>query len=324
VYDAPRVSVIVPAFNASSTIGDGLSALLAQDAPWPYEVIVVDDGSDDGTAAVVEAAGGGVRLLKQEHLGPAEARNRGARSARGSALAFTDSDCVPEPDWLRQGVAALDRADLVQGRVLPDPAATRTAFDRTITIRREYGLYEAANLFVAGALFESLGGFEDWLPARVGKPLAEDVWFGWRARRGGARTAFCDEALVHHAVFDRGAAEYVAERLRLAYFPAMVGRIPELRDAFLYRRWFLTRRTAAFDLAIAAGAVAVLGRRGRRRALTTALAALAAVPYGRQLHGEARRCGRVEARLLAADLAADLTGLSALAAGSARWRAPVL
>ncbi len=316
--------MVVPVFNAAATIGDALRALLGQDAPWLYEVIVVDDGSDDASQRIVEAAADGVRLVQQDHRGPAEARNLGARSARGDALAFIDSDCVPQPDWLRNGVAALEHADLVQGQVLPDPAARRTPFDRTITVRREYGLYEAANLFVAGELFERLGGFEDWLPARVGKPLAEDVWFGWRARRAGAKTAFCDEALVHHAVLDRRAGEYVAERQRLAYFPAMVARMPELRDAFLYRRWFLNRRSAAFDLAVGAGAAMLLTRGARARDLRAGLAALAAAPYARELLGEAGRVGGVEARVVAADLLADAVGLAALVAGSIRWREPVL
>jgi glycosyltransferase involved in cell wall biosynthesis len=321
--EAPKVTVIVPAFNASATIGDGLRGLLTQDAPWPYEVIVVDDGSDDGTDRIVESAGDGVRLVRQDHRGPAEARNLGARSARSALLAFTDSDCVPERGWLRNGVAALDAADLVQGQVLPDPVAVRTPFERTITVRWEYGLYEAANLFVAAALFDRLGGFEDWLPASVGKPLAEDVWFGWRARRSGAKTAFCGDAVVHHAVFDRGPGEYVAERLRLVHFPAMVARMPELRDAFLYRGFFLTRRNAAFDLAVA-GALAAWAVRRRGYPPIAAVGALAMGPYGRQLARHALR-GRRRAPLVAAvDLLADAVGLASLTLGSLRWRTPVL
>ena len=317
---APDVSVIVPAFNSAATIERTLAALRAQDTELGHEVIVVDDGSSDATAEVVARAAPRVRLLRQTRGGPAAARNRGAAAAQGWALAFTDSDCAPGPSWLRAGTGALARAELVQGRVLPDPAASRGPFDRTITVRREYGLYEAANLFVRRDLFERLGGFEDWLPARIGKPLAEDVWFGWRARRAGARTAFCEEALVHHAVFERPAAEYVAERLRLVYFPAMAARMPELRDAFLYRRWFLSRRTAAFDLAVAA---TLAGAIRRSRAPRGALC-LATLPYLRALlegaAGERRRAPAV----LAADLGADLVGCLALLAGSIRFRSPVL
>ncbi len=318
----PSVSVIVPAFNSARTIGPTLDALLAQDLGAPYEVIVVDDGSEDGTGTVAEAFGAPVRVTRQRNAGPAAARTLGARLAVAPVLAFTDADCVPQPAWLRNGTAALDGADLVQGQVLPDPASPRGPFDRTITIRREYGLYEAANLFVTKDLFERLGGFEDWLPARIGKPLAEDVWFGWRARRAGARTAFAAEATVHHAVFERDAPAFIAERLRLVYFPAMVRRMPELRDVFLRRRLFVTPRSGRFDIAVAAVAGGFVARRaGARRA--AALALLASVPYARAAVREAGRGGWAPF-VLATDLAADVVGLGALGFGSVRWRTLVL
>jgi glycosyltransferase involved in cell wall biosynthesis len=316
----PEISVIVPAFNATATIGATLDALADQDVEASYEVLVVDDGSADGTAELATAAG--ARVLVQGREGPAAARNLGASEARGSLLAFTDADCVPQRQWLREGGEALRGADLVQGRVLPDPRAESKPFDRTLTVTREYGLYETANLFVTRELFASLGGFEDWLPARVGKPLAEDVWFGWKARRSGARVAFCDRALVHHAVFPRGAWAYAAERLRRAYFPAMVARVPELRETFLYRRWFLTRRTSRVDLALAGALVAAVA--GRRRSSLAPLASLAALPYARLALTAARRWGRRAPIALAGDLLADMIGFGALVWGSLRHRTPVL
>src|SRR5256885_1729530 len=81
---------------------------------------------------------------------------------------------------------------------------------------------------------------------RRGIELGEDILFGWRARRAGARTAFCARALVHHAVVPRGPVAYVAERARLRFFPAIAARVPELRETFFHRRLFLSRRTAAF------------------------------------------------------------------------------
>jgi hypothetical protein len=231
-------------------------------------------------------------------------------------LAFTDADCVPEPTWLAAGLAALEQADLVQGRVAPDPAVERGPFDRTIHVDQERGFYEAANLLLRRDLFERLGGFEDWLEVEIGKPLAEDVWLGWHARRKGARTVFCPEALVYHAVFPRGPADYVAERRRLRYFPAMARRIPELRDAMFYRRWFLTRRSAEFDAAVVALALCTLTRKP--------LPALAALPYARTLYGKAKAWRRTSALVTAADVAADAVGFAALVRGSIRYRTPVL
>jgi glycosyltransferase involved in cell wall biosynthesis len=312
----PEISVIVPARDAAATLGETLVALAGQDVGRPYEVIVVDDGSTDRTAEIARGASGKVRVVSQAAAGPGPARDRGVAEARGTVLAFTDADCIPEPGWLRAGTAALEDADLVQGAVRPDPRVERRPFDRTIWVDGEVALYETANLLARRDLYERIGGFEDWLGPVLGKPLAEDVWFGWRARRAGARIRFASGALVHHAVFRRGLVEYAAERARLVYFPAIVARIPELRRQLLFARLFLNRRTAAFDLGIAAGAAAAVT--GWWPAL------LAALPYAWMVARGAWRW-RGRAPLAAAgELAADAVGLGALMAGSARRRTLVL
>jgi glycosyltransferase involved in cell wall biosynthesis len=313
----PAVSVIVPARDAARTLPDTLAGLAAQDAGGDMEVIVVDDASRDATGALARAAPAVDRVLSGAGDGPAAARNRGAAVARGRALAFLDADCVPAPGWLAAGLTALRDADLVQGAVRPPDGAAPGPFDRTLWVDGEHGLYETANLFATCALFERVGGFESWLRPRRGIELGEDILFGWRARRAGARTAFCATALVHHAVHPRGAGAYVAERARLRFFPAIAARVPELRARFFYRRWFLSRRTAAFDLALAALALGA----ARRRPAALAVAA----PYGAQLAHHALRAGPRRAPLVAvADLAADVVGAGALLAGSARARALLL
>jgi glycosyltransferase involved in cell wall biosynthesis len=316
------VSVIVPALNAAATIEPALTALARQDLERHYEVIVVDDGSTDGTSALARAAAaiGGrwleVRVLEQPRLGPGPARNRGAQEARGEVLAFTDADCVPTAAWLREGLRALERADLVQGAVRPDPGARLGPFDHTVWVLRESGLYETANLFIRRALFERLGGFEDWLGEVIGKPLAEDVWLGWRARRSGAPAAFSSAAVVHHAVHPRGIDAYVAERLRLQYFPAIAALVPELRCSLFWGRWFLTRRSAAFDVALLAALVALVAR--------SPAPLLAASPYAWLLARRAMRWRRAAAKVAGGDLLADAVGLAALAWGSVRFRSPLL
>ena len=198
----------------------------------------------------------------------------------------------------------------------PDPEASRGPFDRTLWVERETGLYETANLFVDRELFERLGGFEAWLEPVVGKELAEDVWFGWRARRAGARTGFCADAVVHHAVFPRDAGGFIAERRRLQHFPEMVARMPELRDAFLHRRWFLTARSAAFAGACLGAAAAAASR--------SPLPLLAAAPYARALARRSKQWRRRAPEVAAVTLAADAVGLAYLVKGSMRARTPVL
>jgi glycosyltransferase involved in cell wall biosynthesis len=315
----PRASVIVPARDAHETLPRTLAAIAGQILDGGFEVIVVDDGSRDDTAALARAAPGAVTVLSQPPLGPAAARDRAVRAASSSRLAFCDADVFPAPGWLEAGVAALERSDLVQGKVLPDPTVKLGPFDRSLWITEQRGLWETANLFVRRECYERVGGFEEWLVPRRGKALAEDVWFGHKAIHAGARVAYCEAALAHHAVFRRGWREYVAEYERLRYFPAMVRKMPELRQTLLHRRVFLNSRSASFDIALASAVCAA--------ALRSPLPLIGAGPYLRRAARDAQRARPrgPEARVVAAvDLLADVRGLAALVAGSAGYRALVI
>jgi glycosyltransferase involved in cell wall biosynthesis len=311
-----RVSVIITAWNAAATVERTLQALAVQDIGEPYEVVVVDNGSDDGTAAVVGRSPGPVRLIQRAHGLAGEARNTAAAQATGQLLAFTDADCFPEPGWLAAGVRAAESADLVQGLVRPDPTRAMAPFDRSLWVEDDRGLYQTANLFLPRALFERLGGFEEVFDDPAARAFGEDVWLGWRARRGGARAAFCADAVVNHAVLPRGPADYVRERRRLGQFAGLARRVPELRESFFFQRLFLSGRTAAFDAALAGLALA-----GWRRSW---LPALAAAPYARAIALRALQSGVWAPVVAPVEVAADAVGLISLLEGSARQRAPVL
>jgi glycosyltransferase involved in cell wall biosynthesis len=311
-----RVSVIIACRDSAATLPATLQAMTEQETEHPYEVIVVDDGSVDRSPAIAERFAPKVRLERQTRNGPGPARNAGVRVARGEIIAFTDADCEPQPGWLAAGVEALAEADLVQGAVEPPPDTPRGPFDRTLWIDHETGLYETANLFMRRDLFERLGGFEVWLDPEIGKALAEDVWLGWRARRAGARTAFCERARVRHAVFPRDALGFVAERRRLRYFADIVAQVPELRRERFFCRYFLSRRTAAFDLALAATLAAAITR--------SPLPLAGALPYLRLLARRALPWGRRAPAVLAVEAAADAVGLASLLEGDLRRRTLLL
>ncbi len=307
--------MVIAARDAAATIERTLESLARQDTGEPYEVIVVDDASADGTSALAEAAG--AKVIRHDWAqGPGAARDAGVAAAEGDVIAFTDSDCFPSPGWLAHGRRALGSATLIQGRVTPDPDAPMGPFDRSLWVERETGLYETANLFVTRAAFDAVGGFEVWLEPEIGKPMAEDVWLGWRVRRDGGRTAFCPEAQVHHAVFERGPAGFLAERRRLRYFPAIARKVPELRELLFYRRVFLNRRSAAFDLALVGAAVAA-----RRR---SPLPLAAALPYVKLAVDEALPWGRRAPLVAIVRGLADVVGFLELVRGSGRERSPLL
>lgn len=96
----PLISVVIPAYNSARFIGEALSSVLAQTFT-DYEIIVVDDGSTDDTREVVGALGDRVRLVSQKNAGAGAARNRGIAAARGTWIAFLDSDDQWRPEHLR-------------------------------------------------------------------------------------------------------------------------------------------------------------------------------------------------------------------------------
>lgn len=103
---ATTVSVIIPAYNAARTVKDTIRSAVEQTLR-PMEIIVVDDGSTDGTGGAVEAEfGTAVRLIRQDNAGVAEARNRGIAEARGEYIQFVDSDDMLMPTKLARSVEA--------------------------------------------------------------------------------------------------------------------------------------------------------------------------------------------------------------------------
>jgi glycosyltransferase involved in cell wall biosynthesis len=106
------VSVVIPAFNCATHVERLLASLRAQTYPrGRYEILLVDDGSSDDTAAIAERAlarwDGAGRVLRKPNGGPASARNAGLRASTADVIAFIDADCVADPDWLELVVGAL-------------------------------------------------------------------------------------------------------------------------------------------------------------------------------------------------------------------------
>ncbi len=146
--------------------------------------------------------------------------------------------------------------------------------------------------------------------------LVRTRYFRWRVIRTGARTAFASDAIVRHAVFPGTWIDLVRERMRLRYFPPLVKLVPELRR-HLNGRWFLSKGTANYDLALASLVVAAW--RGR------SLPLLGSLPYAVSTYQYARLWGRRRTPLVClALLASDTVGAAALAAGSVRARTVVL
>ena len=105
--DAVRIAAVIPAYNREHTVARAIRSALEQQLP-PCEVIVVDDGSTDGTAETVRSFGDAVRHVRQENAGGAAARNRGAEEAGAEWIAFLDSDDAWTPSHLAAMAAAIE------------------------------------------------------------------------------------------------------------------------------------------------------------------------------------------------------------------------
>jgi GT2 family glycosyltransferase len=172
----PKVSVVVPTCGRPALLARCLEALESQSLPRDqYEVIVAEDRHRDG---------------------PATARNQGWRRARAPIVAFTDDDCIPDPDWLRRGLDALaGGAHAVCGRIVMPLTGAPTDYERDAQ-GLERAEFVTANCFVRKFMLERVGGFDERF--RLAWREDSDLHFGLLAH--GARIVREPRAIVVHPV----------------------------------------------------------------------------------------------------------------------------
>jgi glycosyltransferase involved in cell wall biosynthesis len=207
----PSVSVLMPAFNAERYLPEAIESVLAQ-SQEPFELIVLDDGSSDGTGEAASAFGDSIRYQRQENEGIGPARNRCIELARGDYVAFLDADDRWEPRKLERQLAAMrsgSRPDLVFGHVrqfvspeLPAEARTRIACPT-----------EAQPGYLLSAMLAPRAVFD-----RVG-PFATDLHVGefvdWmaRARDLGLRELMLDATVLWRRLHDNNQSVRHSDRM---------------------------------------------------------------------------------------------------------------
>jgi glycosyltransferase involved in cell wall biosynthesis len=198
------ISVVVPARNAAGTIDRCLAALAASVGP-SHEVIVVDDASTDGTAAIARRHGARVVRLEQQ-AGAAAARNAGAARARAALLFFTDADVMVRPDALARAVMALQgepRISAVFGSyTVETPHENFCSVYKNLAhhLTHQAARPEATTFWSgAGAIrataFWAVGGYD---PADTRTADVEDIALGYRLRRAGHRIRLDRDLQVTH------------------------------------------------------------------------------------------------------------------------------
>ncbi|MBA4748300.1 MAG: glycosyltransferase [Sphingopyxis sp.] len=200
-----EVTVIIPHYNDLVRLDRCLQSLEAQTYPKAATtVIVADNASPCGPAAVEKLIAGRARLVHATERGAGPARNAGAAATTTPLLAFIDSDCVAEPQWLENGIAGLAKYDICGGtvRVLIEAGTTWTAaqafeavfaFDNAAYVR-DKGFSVTANLFTRRKIFDEVGPFANG--------VSEDVEWCQRATAHGHRLGFIGDACIGHPARD--------------------------------------------------------------------------------------------------------------------------
>lgn len=288
----PRISVVIPAYNAAATIGQAIDSILTQTYP-AHEVIVVDDGSGDGTGDAVGAYGDRVIYVRQDNAGPSAARNRGVEVASGEWIAFLDADDWYMPDRLRihaEMIRDQPRLDFLVGSfdyVTPEgqlinPSIAGTDFGRSLLERwgpqgRSAIDGEGIGRFIADqfsdtrcltlprATFLELGGFPPDLR------ICEDVAFMLRLCARSRRAGVACQSLAVYTVHDAGLIR--SDRLRaqtetVRALRTLAGEMPAAPPP-VFRAWRHLLKRAHQNLALH---LAKGGRRGA--ALRSAVDAL--------------------------------------------------
>jgi GT2 family glycosyltransferase len=224
----PYASVIIPTYNGANKIGRCLEALRQQDCTQRFEVIVVSDGSTDGTLEILRRFPE-ARVIKQANAGPAEARNRGAREAAGKILVFTDDDCEPFPNWLTKMLEPFADPEVVGTKGIYRTRQREIAArfvqieyeDRYRLMCREPKIdfidtYSAA---FRRARFLEIGGYDSAFPVAC----AEDVELSYRMSSKGWKMVFTPSAIVYH-LHPPTLAAYFKRKFKFAFWRVMAVR----------------------------------------------------------------------------------------------------
>src|SRR5229473_1598378 len=237
----PKVSVVVCAYNAESTMAACLESL--RDLRYPaYEIVVVDDGSTDRTGAIADEYEG-LHVIHQENQGLSAARNVGIAASTGEIIAFTDSDCVVDPDWLYYLVATFLSSGqaAVGGPNLPPPedslvascvAASPGGPLHVLLDDEEAEHIPGCNMAFRREVLEEIGGFDPLYRA-----AGDDVDVCWRLQDRGYRIGFSPAAMVWH--FRRNTMKaYIGQQKGYGKAEALLYfRHPQRFNALGYSRW---------------------------------------------------------------------------------------
>lgn len=236
-----RVAVIVPVYNAEKIIAATIQAI-AKQTVQPSQIFLVDDGSTDQSAAIIQTFSH-VSYLYQENKGPAAARNQGARLADADFLMFTDADCVPEKDWIYQSLLKFNDESIAAVAGSYSIANPHSLLSRCIHYEIKYrhqhlmpafpAAFGSFNVCIRRQLFFQAGGFPENFVAASG----EDNALSYAIGKEGFKITFAQNSLVAHFHTEK-LGRYLKEQYRHGYWRAKLYRqYPEMMKGDDYTFW---------------------------------------------------------------------------------------
>jgi glycosyltransferase involved in cell wall biosynthesis len=250
------VTVVIPTYRRPDRLVRLLKTLPSQTLePDQFEVIVVDDCSGDDTGEVLKSMVADLPYTLRSYetpanRGPGPARNIGWRAARADVIAFTDDDCLPEPDWLEKGLQAIGsnpRLGVVQGHTAPVDITPllQNRWNHSVIIEASTPYFETCNIFYRRLALEDGGGFGEhynWW----GGWYCEDTLAGWRAIDAGWERGYVPAARVETEAERRSLKWWVKKSLALYIEVEVARRHPGFRREAFWRPWSPRRYDAAF------------------------------------------------------------------------------
>jgi glycosyltransferase involved in cell wall biosynthesis len=232
-----KVSIIIPTYNRKVTLQRTIESLFNQTFPKNnYEVIVVDDGSTDGTESLVrdmvERAPVSLSYLKQKNQGPPAARNFGIDKATGEIIGFTDDDCKPEKRWIENAVSLFENREVmgVVGSTTPctKPEVKVLKALHTMNITEDEGSYASCNIFYRKKILNELGGFDPEF-----KSMWEDTDLAHRVLSKGHIIKFDRNVKVCHNVAFNSAYSHLRSLRKHELTSLFYKKHPELKRKLL-------------------------------------------------------------------------------------------
>jgi GT2 family glycosyltransferase len=319
------VSVVIPTCRRPHLLHRCLVPLLSQALdPHTYEIVVVDDGRDPLTQAVVERlahthpGGPALRYLQPPagKRGPAAARNCGWRAAQAPVIAFTDDDTIPFVDWLSEGLRAMrPGVAAVSGRVKVPISNWPTDYERNVK-RMESAEFVTANCFVRREMLERIGGFDE----RFTRAWREDSDLHFTLLEHGGAVVSAPQALVLHPVREARWGVSLREQRNMEFDALLYKKHPVLYRERIRAHPPMTYYVAVLAL-VAMLAAALAGELPLALAAGAVWLLLTLKLCSRRLAGTSHRPAHV-AEMIATSVVIPIAAVYWRLAGALRFRAP--